>query len=421
MSNSPLVNYTRLSPNHSNGRNHVIDTITIHCMAGNLTVETCGAVFAPTSRKASSNYGIGSDGRIGLYCEEKNRPWTSSNAVNDNRAITIEVANDGGAPDWHVSQKAMSSLILLVTDICKRNNIKKLKWSDVKSDRVNHVNGCNMTLHRDFANTSCPGPYLISQHPYIAEQVNRKLNADVPDLVVDGYDYANVYNYEFYINKYEDLKKAFGDDQYAAFDHFLKHGMREGRQAKANFIVGIYKDNYIDLRNAFGNDLPKYYRHYIKYGIGEKRVANYHVIPVSKYEGIDYSPVYDGKYYVDKYADLKKAFGNNYDKLIEHFVKYGMKECRQAKSTFNVDIYKSNYEDLRKAFGNDMPKYYMHFIKYGMKEGRIADRTIKPFEYTIYHEGDSIEDIARSYNMSVNKLLELNGIKFKDGQKLRVR
>ena len=88
MSNSKLVNYTRLSPNCNKPRNHKIDKITIHHMAGNLTVEQCGAVFAPTSRQASSNYGIGSDGRVGLYVDEANRSWCSSNAANDHRAIT---------------------------------------------------------------------------------------------------------------------------------------------------------------------------------------------------------------------------------------------------------------------------------------------------------------------------------------------
>ena len=94
--NSSLVTYKKLSPNRNSPRNHKIDTITIHCMAGNLTVETCGNLFAASSRQASSNYGIGSDGRIALYVEEKDRSWASSNAANDNRAVTIEVANDGG-------------------------------------------------------------------------------------------------------------------------------------------------------------------------------------------------------------------------------------------------------------------------------------------------------------------------------------
>ncbi len=172
--NSLLALFRKLSPNKT-PRNHKIDTITIHCMAGNLSIETCGNVFALSSRKASSNYGIGTDGRIALYVEEKDRSWASSNAKNDHRAVTIEVANDGGAPDWHVSDKAISSLIELVTDICKRNGIKKLVWSENKLDRINHKNGCNMTVHRDFAAKACPGNYLYNLHNYIAEQVNERL------------------------------------------------------------------------------------------------------------------------------------------------------------------------------------------------------------------------------------------------------
>ena len=180
MSNSSLVNYTKISPNKTSPRNHKIDTITIHHMAGNLSVEACGNVFAKTSRKASSNYGVGTDGRIGLYVDESDRSWCSSNKTNDHRAVTIEVANDTLAPTWTVSDKALESLIKLVADICKRNNIAKLVWSDNKSDRVNHKNGCNMTVHRDFASTSCPGNYLYGKMPYIANEVNKILSGSQP-------------------------------------------------------------------------------------------------------------------------------------------------------------------------------------------------------------------------------------------------
>ena len=159
MSNSPLVTYTKLSPNHSGRRNHVIDTVSIHCMAGNASVETCGALFADPSRKASSNYGIGSDGRIALYVDEANRSWCTSSASNDHRAITIEVANNGGAPDWPVSDKAYSALLDLLTDICRRNGIKKLLWKGDKS-LIGQVDKQNMTVHRWFAAKACPGDYL---------------------------------------------------------------------------------------------------------------------------------------------------------------------------------------------------------------------------------------------------------------------
>ena len=172
--NSSLVSYTKISPNRTKNRNHAIDTITIHCVVGQCSVETLGNVFAPTSRQASSNYGVGYDGRIGMYVEEKDRSWCSSNAANDHRAITIEVASDTTHP-YAVKDKALAALIELVADICKRNGIKKLVWSTNKSDRVNHKNGCNMTVHRDYANKSCPGDYLYNKHGYIAEEVNKRL------------------------------------------------------------------------------------------------------------------------------------------------------------------------------------------------------------------------------------------------------
>lgn len=174
--NSPLTSVTLLSPNHSGQRTHAIDTITIHCVVGQCTAKRIGEIFQPTSRQASSNYGIGYDGEIGLYVEEKNRSWCSSSNTNDQRAITIEVASDTSEP-YAVTSAAYSALIKLVADICKRNGIKKLVWSTNKADRVNHKNGCNMTVHRDYANKSCPGTYLYNKHGEIAAEVNKLLGA----------------------------------------------------------------------------------------------------------------------------------------------------------------------------------------------------------------------------------------------------
>lgn len=176
--NSPLVNYTKISPNNSGRRTHEIDTITIHCVVGQISVETLGNVFAPVRRRASSNYGVGVDGRIGMYCEEKNRSWCTSSKENDQRSITIEVASDTTHP-YAVNEKAYAGLINLVTDICNRNGIKKLVWSTNKNDRVNHLNGCNMTVHRDYANKSCPGDYLYNRHGEIAVEVNKRLGAEI--------------------------------------------------------------------------------------------------------------------------------------------------------------------------------------------------------------------------------------------------
>lgn len=173
MSNSPLVNYTKISPNRTSPRNHAIDTITIHCVVGQCTVERLGEVFAPVARQASSNYGVGYDGRIGMYCEEKDRSWCTSSGANDHRAITIEVASDTKHP-YAVTEKAYNALIELVADICKRNNIKKLMWKADKS-LIGQVDKQNMTVHRWFANKSCPGEFLYSRHADIAEKVNAKL------------------------------------------------------------------------------------------------------------------------------------------------------------------------------------------------------------------------------------------------------
>ena len=195
MMNSSLTSYTKLSPHHSGKRTHKIDTITVHCMAGNLTVESCGALFAKESRKASSNYGIGSDGRIALYVDEGNRSWCTSSRENDQRAVTIEVANNGGAPDWPVSDKAYSALVDLVTDICKRNGITGLVWSTEKDDRKNHLNGCNMTVHRDYAAKACPGDYLYKLQGQIASEVNLRLGKDDEEMTQEQFD-AMMADYE---------------------------------------------------------------------------------------------------------------------------------------------------------------------------------------------------------------------------------
>lgn len=182
MSNSKLVDYTKISPNKTSPRNHKIDTITIHCVVGQCSVETLGNVFAPTSRRASSNYGIGYDGRIGMYVEEKDRSWCSSSASNDNRAITIEVASDTKHP-YKVRDAAYKALIDLCTDICKRNDIKELKWKADKS-LIGKVEQQNMTVHRWFANKACPGDYLYNLHGQIAAEVNARLGV-VSDTTPD--------------------------------------------------------------------------------------------------------------------------------------------------------------------------------------------------------------------------------------------
>ena len=176
MSNSPLVTYTNITKNKTSPRNHAIDTITIHCIVGQWTAKQGCDYFATTDRECSANYIVGKDGSIGLSVDEKDRSWCTSSRENDNRAITIEVASDTEHP-YAVTDAAYSALIKLVADICQRNGIKQLVWSTNKADRVNHVNGCNMTVHRDYANKACPGQYLYERHGAIAAAVNAILGS----------------------------------------------------------------------------------------------------------------------------------------------------------------------------------------------------------------------------------------------------
>ena len=178
MSNSKLVVHTNLSPNCSSPRKDEIDRITIHCVVGQCTAEGLGQWFAKTTTQASSNYGVDKDGRVGLYVNESDRSWCSSSRDNDHRAITIEVASDTKHP-YAVTDKAYNALIELVADICKRNGKKKILWFADKDKTLAYQPADDemvMTVHRWFANKSCPGEYLYSRHAEIAEKVNKILN-----------------------------------------------------------------------------------------------------------------------------------------------------------------------------------------------------------------------------------------------------
>lgn len=175
-SNSPLVNCTVLSPNHSGQRTHSIDRITPHCVVGQLTAEVIGGCF-PQGRGASCNYGIGKDGRVCLVVEEKNRSWCSSSNSNDQRAITIEVASDSTAP-YAFNTAAYNKLIDLCVDICKRNGKKKLLWMSDKNTALNYNPASDemvLTVHRWFAAKSCPGDWMFSRMGDLAKAVTDKL------------------------------------------------------------------------------------------------------------------------------------------------------------------------------------------------------------------------------------------------------
>jgi hypothetical protein len=176
MSNSTLVVFTRISPFKSTPRNREITKITPHHMAGNLTVESCAQVFQTPNRNASSNYGIGSDGRVGMYVEEKDRSWCSSSAANDNQAVNIEVANNSGSPGWTVSAAAWESLIRLCVDICRRN--PGIKQKDGKPGLYcDDTPNASLTFHRYFSATGCAQPYIWSRRQELCAEVNKRLGA----------------------------------------------------------------------------------------------------------------------------------------------------------------------------------------------------------------------------------------------------
>ena len=194
--------------------------------------------------------------------------------------------------------------------------------------------------------------------------------------------YAAVYDYDYYKSHNADLQKAFGNERQSYVDHFVRCGMKEGRQGNEEFNLEVYKYNWADLRAAYKDDNVAYYKHYIKYGKAEGRNAKTKEQQKAStvYEGTDYAAVYNYEYYRKNNADLQKIFGEDSAKYLKHFVQYGMKEGRQGNDEFILYIYKSNYSDLEAAFKSNNAAYYKHYIKYGKAEGRNAKTLIAPVE-----------------------------------------
>ena len=243
----------------------------------------------------------------------------------------------------------------------------------------------------------------------------------------DGVDYSAIFDAEYYLNRYTDLKAAYGNDETKAIWHFVEYGMDEGRQGNEAFNVYTYKGKYADLQAAYGNNIRQYYTHYMFYGKNEGRTAekistaytvtfkvngqtvkteaveyghsatapsnigskryftgwdkdyscitkNLEVNAEYKYiyDGADYTSVFNASYYLNTYADLKAAYGNDEEKALWHFANYGRDEGRQGNEGFNVYIYKAKYADLRAAYGDNIRQYYTHYMFYGKNEGRTA-------------------------------------------------
>ena len=210
--------------------------------------------------------------------------------------------------------------------------------------------------------------------------------------VYNGIDYSAVYDKDYYYEHNPDVAAACGNNSSKLLEHFVQHGMSEGRRANENFDVSYYKNRYSDLRQAFGDDLRSYYLHYINGGKAEKRLAH---TPTTKYNNQDYSVIYNYDDYMSYNSDINQALGGDDNAALEHFVKYGMSEGRQASSEFNVEIYKKNYSDLRQAFGNNNSQYYLHYLNYGKNEGRVANKAIDSYVGETVYNG---KDYSSVYN-----------------------
>ncbi len=458
---SPLVSYTLFSPFNSGLRTHSIDRITPHCVVGQCSVESLGKVFQDPERDASSNYGIGADGRVGLYVPERYRSWCTGSAANDQRAITIECASDTTEP-YAFNNKVYEKLILLCTDICKRNGKNKVVWIENKYDCVNYEpkNGeMQLTVHRYFQATDCPGSWMFSRMRQLADAINKNLNSEptpTPTPTPTISDEQKIWNY--FMGK---LRNAYGtaglmgnlqaesglrpnnlqntfekklgmtDDQYCEAvnngtytkEQFVKDGAGIGlaqwtfwsrKQNLYNYFkYAVHKplqDLYMQLdflwqelntsypsvvttlkfatsvRQASDAVLLDFERPSDQSEAVKEQRASYGQVfydkysgatpvppaPTSKYvyNGIDYYPVFNPGYYINRYEDLRKAYKDKPDELFNHFTTFGMKEARQANATFNPVIYRNNYKDLQEAYGNDWPKYYEHYCVFGIKEGR---------------------------------------------------
>jgi hypothetical protein len=231
--------------------------------------------------------------------------------------------------------------------------------------------------------------------------------------VYNGVDYSLVYDYQYYLSKYKDVRKAFNGDPEETLKHFVLYGMKEGRQGNSTFVLASYKNAYSDLRREYGSNNAYYYKHYITYGAKEHRTTSgvtQLVNPISAIYGKNYSGVYDFGYYTEHYSDMKRLFGNNDIAALEHFINNGMKEKRQAKESFDVDSYYLSYQDLRVAYNKDWKQYYMHYVNYGASEHRKTSgettlqnpvKTYKKVDYSsvydYYYYFDRNSDLRRIY------------------------
>ena len=377
------------------------------------------------------------------YAREKNADALISVHINSAGSSAtgaeVEIPNTSLYPQLHTEGeniansilKEISSLGIKKRGAFTRNSANGTKYSDgsiadyyaiVRGAKSNAMTGI-IIEHAFISNPTELGKYLSTEAKLKAlgradaKGINNYYSTHEPVSIVRESDYALVYDYNYYINKYSDLKKAYGTNRNAVFNHFLTYGMNEGRQAIASFNVSYYKQNYADLQKAFGNNLKAYYEHYITNGHKEKRVADKLISSTTKptspvqnvttYKGINYADVYNQDYYYKNNPSIQSQFkatdGNG---LIKNFVESGMAKGLRGSANFDVNSYHLQYPDLRIAFGNNLKAYYMHYITNGKKEGRKATGTTQMVGYVTKLNGVDYSSVY-DFNYYINKYSDL--------------
>lgn len=393
-----------------------------------------GVTVYMTRNTRACPFGLGSNKGDAAICNEKRVEYAKSvganvyvslhnNAANSSSAsgVLIFYPNQNYNPSLSQEGGALASQILnQLTALGLRNRGTTVRTCVDHVPQYQYADGSQADYYAVIRNCKKAGiPAIIVEHAFITSpsDVSNFLSTDeklkslgVADAtgIAQYYglkketpvDYSAVFDATYYANRYPDLKAAFGNDESALLQHFIQYGMAEGRQGSSQFDVYSYKNLYPDLRAAFGNNLKSYYMHYISSGKAEGRKAtgvNTLQNPITTYNGIDYSAVYDYNYYLKKYSDLAKIYTNDDIGLLAHFVNCGMGEGRQAKDSFDVSSYRNQYQDLRIAFGNNLKSYYMHYISNGKAEGRKATGVSKLQNPVTVYQG---VDYSAVYNYS---------------------
>lgn len=393
-----------------------------------------GVTVYMTRNTRACPFGLGSNKGDAAICNEKRVEYAKSvganvyvslhnNAADSSSAsgVLIFYPNQNYNPSLSQEGGALASQILnQLTALGLRNRGTTVRTCVDHVPQYQYADGSQADYYAVIRNCKKAGiPAIIVEHAFITSpsDVSNFLSTDeklkslgVADAtgIAQYYglkketpvDYSAVFDAAYYANRYPDLKAAFGNDESALLQHFIQYGMAEGRQGSSQFDVYSYKNLYPDLRAAFGNNLKSYYMHYISSGKAEGRKAtgvNTLQNPITTYNGIDYSAVYDYNYYLKKYSDLAKIYTNDDIGLLAHFVNCGMSEGRQAKDSFDVSSYRNQYQDLRIAFGNNLKSYYMHYISNGKAEGRKATGVSKLQNPVTVYQG---VDYSAVYNYS---------------------